>query len=314
MIKIKSFVPTNNFSRIYWEFFDDYMIAKMKSLTIEYERDIRYEKINSIQSKRMVELDWIRATAFTLILLEIVSLGLGWLDISIPIIIKKTLAVCALLMLFPVFLRYEYYSFYDADNNFLASIKVNRKTKQLLLDAIKLIKQKTNITSEIYFDDALPSNKPNFQFSNFDFADFLNRETIMIYDDQIINIEKSLVEEITTITKFSGLSGKTKFAKLGNNNWDTFSSYWLFTVCITIIIMAIFFSEQVKGNDLAFSLSIGSLALTLPLSLLSFIKGDILVFYDKQDNSIFWTRVNRRNRDKLNNIVEFIKDREESQK
>jgi len=54
------------------------------------------------------------------------------------------------------------------------------------------------------------------------------------------------------------------------------------------------------------------LAITIPLYLLRFIKSEILVFYDKQDYGVFWTRVNSANRERLNQIVEFVKGKVES--
>jgi len=84
-------------------------------------------------------------------------------------------------------------------------------------------------------------------------------------------------------------------------------------MCITGISVFTFFAEQIRGSHLIFNLFISGLAITIPLYLLKFIKSEILVFYDKQDNGVFWTRVNSANREKLNQIVEFVKIKVESQ-
>jgi len=83
----------------------------------------------------------------------------------------------------------------------------------MIFEAIKLIKQKTEITNETYFDTSFSSDHPVFQFSEFEVADFLNKSKVSVYDDKIINVEKSLAEELTTVVRFDELSGKTKFAK-----------------------------------------------------------------------------------------------------
>lgn len=314
MIKINSFAPIDNFTRTSWKFNDNHLVVKTRSLIFDYENEVEYEKIKSIRSRRVTDLNWIWASFITIGLLGIITLGLSWFDIHVPgrPAIEKGVVIFALVMLFPAFRKYDYYSFLDADNNFLATVRVNAGNKPSLLEAIKLIKQKTKITSELYFDDPLPSNSPVFQFTLFDFADFLNKSKVNIYDDRIIDIEKSLVEEVTTVIKYDELSGKMKFAKMANNKWDYVWSYWLFFVCITGISVSTFLAEQLKGNYLALNLFFGCLALLIPLFFFRYIKSDILIFYDKQDNSVFWTRVNALNREKLNQIVEFIKNKIES--
>jgi len=48
MLKINSFYNVNNLMRIVWEFYDDHVIIKTKSLTVDYENEVKYEKIKFI--------------------------------------------------------------------------------------------------------------------------------------------------------------------------------------------------------------------------------------------------------------------------
>lgn len=315
MIKINSFAPTNNFARSSWEFHDDRIVVKIKSLNFDYDNEIKYEKIKSIQSRSMREFNWIWASFVTVGLLGLVSIGLNHFCITSPTIdlVKKIVVALALAMLLPAWVKYEYYSFLDADKNFLATVRVNKKNKQTLLEAIKLVKQKTKIINETYFDDSLPNDAPAFQFSEFDFADFLNISKVRVYDDKIIDVEKSLAEEVTSVIMFDELSGKTKVMKMGNDKWDYVWSYWLSFLCITGISIDTFFPEQLKGNYLYLNLFYGGLALIIPLFFVKYVKSEIIVFYDKQDTGVFWTRVNSANREKLNQIVEFVKNKVEPQ-
>lgn len=315
MIKINSFAPTNNLRRSSWEFHDDRIVVKIKSLNFDYDNEVKYEKIKSIQSQSMREFNWIWTSFITVGLLGLVSMGLNHFCITSPAIdvVEKIVVAFALAMLLPAFGKYEYYSFLDADKNFLVTVRVNKKSQSTLFEAVKLVKQKTEIVSETYFDDSLPNDAPAFQFSEFDFADFLNKSKVSVYDDKIIDIEKSLAEEVMTVIRFDELSGKTKVIKMGNEKWDYVWSYWLFFLCITGISIATFFAEQMKGNYLYLKLFYGGLALLIPLFFLRYIKSEILFFYNKQDNSVFWTRVNSANREKLNQIVEFVKGKVESQ-
>jgi hypothetical protein len=315
VIKIDSFSPIDNFTRRSWEFYDDRIVVKTKSLTFDYENEVKYEKIKSIQSRSVREFNWIWTSFITVGLVGIADLGLGYFCITSPIIdvVEKVFITFALAMLPLAFLKYEYYSFLDADKNFLATVRAGKKNKPMIFEAIKLIKQKAEITKETYFDTSFSSDHPVFQFSEFDIADFLNKSKVSVYDDKIVDVEKSLAEELTTVVRFDELSGKTKFAKMGNDKWDYVWSYWLFFVTISGISISTFFAEWLKGNRLFGNLYFGGLALLIPLILMRYIKSEILVFYDKKDNGVFWTRVNKANREKLNQIVEFVKGKVESQ-
>lgn len=314
VIKINSFTPIINFTRRSWDFYDDHMVVKTKSLTLDYDYKVKYEKIRAIQSKRIADLNWLWASFITIGAFEIISVGLGWLDINFSAIIDKLVVSCALLMIFPAFRQYEYYSFLDSDKNLLATVRVNSKNKKSILDAIELIKESAKITSESYFEDSLPKTPPVFQFTEFDFADFLSKSKVFVYEDKIIDVEKSLVEEVTTTIKYDELNGETKIAKISKDSWDTIWSYWMIFVCISGISAATFFTEQLKDSQLAFNLFFGGLALLIPMYFLRYIKSEILVLYDKQDNGIILATINSKNREMLNQIVEFVKGKIESQK
>ena len=45
---------------------------------------------------------------------------------------------------------------------------------------------------------------------------------------------------------------------------------------------------------------------------LKFIKTEYLIFYDKNDDGILGIGINKRNQEKLNQIVEFVKSKVES--
>lgn len=316
MIKINSFTPVDNFTRKSWEFYDDHMVVKTKSLTFDYENEIYYEKIKSIQSKKMPDLNWLWASYIASGTFVVIAVCLHWLDIIVPDfdVIAKVFIACTLAMMLPAFRKYEYYAFRDAEKYFLTTIRVNHKNKASLIEAINLIKKKANIVNETYFDDSPPNDAPIFQFTEFDLADFWKKSLVSIYDDKIIVIDKSLAEKVTTVIKIDEFSGKIKYAKIGNNNWDHVWSYWLLFVCMTGIAAFTFFAEKLQGNYLFLNLFLGGLALLVPLFFFRYIKSEILIFYDKQDSTIFWAWVKSSNREMLKKITKFIKDKVESQK
>ena len=308
MIKINSFYPTDNFTRKTWEFYDDKLVVKTKSLTFEYENEIKYEKIKVIRNKRMVNLGWLWVAFTTAAILGGVIIGLDYFHVYNPAIqiIEKAIAILVLIFIIPIFHKDEYYSFLDADNNYLTSIKIDNKSRKSLSEAINLVKNKTKIVSEVYVNNSLPNTPPVYEFTILDFPDFLSRSTVRFYEDKFIDVEKSLAEELTTVIKYDELSGKTKTAKMGNSNWSNALCNWgifLGTISISLLVL---FPKQIYGNWIFLRLYFGGLLLLIPMFLLKYIKSEILLLYDNNDEEIFWTRINSANREKLNQIIGFI--------
>jgi len=316
MIQINSFIPTDNLTRRTWEFHEDKIVVKIKSLTIDVENEIRYEKIKSISTKKTADLNWIWITFFIFSILSVATLGLGYFHLMNPTlrVIEKVIAAIALLLALPSFRKHEFYYFWDAEKYHLANVKIDNDKKRVqITDAINLIKQKTEIITEIYLSDPLPNTPPVFEIVEFDFPDFLNKSTTRFYDDKIIVTHKSIVEEFARLKKYSEFNGKTKTARVGNDNWNYVWCYWMLFVCIAGFSISTFFAKQVSGNLHFAGLFFGGLALLVPLYFLKYIKSEFLVFNDKNDDGILGIGVNKKNREKLNQIAEFIKGKVESQ-
>jgi hypothetical protein len=311
VIKISSFSVVQNLSKWIWEFDNDKMTVKIKSLITEFEREVPYEKIQFIRNNSTADIEWLWVSFLVIVLLGLVRMGFNYFSVvnSTIDIAEKVIVVLALSIDVLVFRKQEYYWFFDADKNLLATIMIDKKNKQLLLDGIGLIRQKNKMLGETYFDDPLPSAKPVFQIEEFDFADSLNKCKNGFYEDKIVIVEKSLIEETTTIIKYDELNGQTKFAKIGNDKWDSILFYWLYFMCITGMFTLVFFAEQLKGNYFYGKLFYVGFALLVPLFLLKYIKSEILFFHDKKDNGIFWVMAHAKNREKLNQIIEFVHEK-----
>ncbi len=316
MIQINSFNPTDNLTRRTWEFHENKIVIKTKSLTIDVENEIEYEKIKFIRSKKSANLSWIWISFIIFGILSVAKLGIDYFCVSNAIIesIEKVIAVLALLLMLPSFRKHEFFYFIDAEKNRSINIKIDNDKKRIqIAEAINLIKRKTDIITEIYLGDALPKTNPTFEVVEFDFPDFLNRSTTRFYEDKIIETYKSLVEEAIKITRYDELNGRTKTAKLGNDNWGSVWSNWLIFVCITSLSISIFFSEQVSGNQFFVKIVLGSFALLIPMFFLKFIKTEFLIFNDKNDDGILGLGINKKNHEKLNQSEAFVKSKVESQ-
>ena len=129
----------------------------------------------------------------------------------------------------------------------------------------------------------------------------------------LVGVEKSLVEKVTTVIRYDEFNGKTKVVKMANDKWDNVWGYWLYFICITFLSIVFFFGKQLQGNYLLLNSFYVGLGLLIPLFFLRYIKSEVVIFYNKEDNGIFWLNVNSANREKLNQIVDFVKGKVESQ-
>jgi len=315
MIQINSFIPTDNLTRRVWEFHEDKVIVKTKSLTADVEKEIKYERIKFIRTKKSADLSWLWISFFTFGVLSVAMLGLGTFHLINPTVrlIEKAIAAIALLLMLLSLRRHEFYYFLDAEKYHLANVKIdNDKKRAQIADAINLIKQKTEIINEFYLNDPLPTTPPVFEIGEFDFPDFLNKSTTRFYDDKIIEIHKSIVEESARVTNYSEYNGKTRTDRVGNDNWNYVWCYWMLFVVIAGFSISTFFSNQICGNALFPKLFFGGLALIIPMYFLKYIKSEFLVFNDKNDDGILGIGINSKNRQELNQIAEFVKSKVES--
>lgn len=316
MIQICSSIPTDNSTRRIWEFHEDKIVVKTKSLTVDVENEIRYEKIKFIRTKKTADLRWLWMTFTIFCILSVTMLGLGYFHRINPTLslIERVFAVIALLLALPSFHKDEFFYFLDGEKYHLANVKINNEKKRVqIAEAINLIKQKTEIITEIYLSDPFPNTSPTFEIVEFDLPDFLNKSTTRFYEDRVIEMHKSLAEESVRVAKYNEFNGKTKTARFGNDNWDYVWCYWMLFVLITGLSISIFFPKQISGNSFFAGMFFGSLALLIPLYFLKYIKSEFLVFNDKNDEGILGIGVNKKNREILNQIAEFIKGKVEAQ-
>lgn len=317
MIQINSFIPTSNFSRRVWEFHEDKIVVRTKSLMVDVENEIKYERIKNISTKKKADLSWLLMTFIIFGILGFTTLVLVYFGLSNPTtnLIRKAVAIFALLLMIPVFHKSEFYVFFDAEKYFLADIKIdNEKKRALITEAINLIKQKTGMITEIYLSNPLPSISPIFEVVEFDFPDYLNQSITRFYEDRIIEIHKSLVEETARVTKYNELSGKTKIVRAGNDNWLNVWFFWFMFVGVAGFSAVLFFPKQIGGNPLVFNLIFGSAALLIPMFFLRYIKREFLVFNDQNNEGVLGIGINNKNRERLNQIVEFVKGKVESKR
>jgi hypothetical protein len=311
MISIKTFQISKYFERRTYEFFDEKLIVKIKSLMAETEYEVKYEKIKVIETLKQVDSGWVWA-GFALLSLPVIIFLLFNLQVeSHPILqmIQKVLLVLGLILYIPAFRRNEFCFFLDADRNYLVTIRVNNKNRKSLQEALRIIKQKAEIIGDMNLINPVAELAPVFEMTQYDLPDFGNKSNVRFYEDRIIDYEKSFAEETLGEVKYSELSGKTRVVKSGNSNWDYASSYWLVFFCSAFLFIFAFFPQMIRF-DLPYPyLAIGGLVLIIPLYLMRFVKEDVLLFYNNNDVCIFWMKRNSANSKKLDEIVEFLQSK-----
>ena len=130
----------------------------------------------------MVNLGWLWVAFTTAAILGGVIIGLDYFHVYNPAIqiIEKAIAILVLIFIIPIFHKDEYYSFLDADNNYLTSIKIDNKSRKSLSEAINLVKNKTKIVSEVYVNNSLPNTPPvyetAFSLVVWHYAEFLEKQ------------------------------------------------------------------------------------------------------------------------------------------
>lgn len=153
-------------------------------------------------------------------------------------------------------------------------------------------------------DDPLPNVSPDIDIVQYDIPDFLNRSIIMFYEDKMVEVDISLLEERATEINFHELSGKTKLIKTGNNSWE---DHW----CIGLVIMPTVYitMELFFQNSLSIYVFLAGAFLPILLSLLKYIKQEYLIFYNNDDKALFWIKRTKRDRAIVDQTEKYIQER-----
>lgn len=311
LISITHFSPLENFMRRTWEFHEDKLVVKIKSLRVDHEYEVSYETITRIRNGKFRDLNWLWTAFIITGVSGIVSLLLGVVGVSnaIALWIQKAALIVAYLMFIPAFRTVEWYFLGDADGNNVASMPMDGRSKESLLEAINQIRQKSATLQEMYIGDPLPSSSPEFEAFDFDFANFLNKSTVRFYEDRLVDVEHSIAEESVFVVNYDELGEKPKVAKIANDKWDYVWSYWLVFVTIAVCTAYGFFFKQLCGNFSFARVAIGGLLLLIPLFLMRYIKREVLILSDKKGQSVFWTWIGRANREQLMQAAAFVEEK-----
>lgn len=308
MIKLSYFYLFSNFLSIAQEFGEDHARVKMKSLVSEREYEFKYEDIVKISFENHANS---RQMSFGFGLLAILMLILAFspnaiISESLPLMIIRFLFVLSTILFLSGFIKNRYYYLLDANNHVLALIRVTSSNYDLIVKVVELVRTKSGVLKENTFDEPFPSSRPVFELVSYDIPNYLNKSITRFYEDEFIEFNSSIYGENVSNYRYDQLSGNVYRGKQGNDAWD--SIFWLVLVISGIIIGS--FSAFNIPSRAALLITAAVLAILLVVSfLLRYAKQEILGLYDKGNQIVFWTWINRANREKVESIIKYVQTR-----
>lgn len=307
MIKITSFHPFSNFLRRTQEFQENKASVQIKSFTFEREFEFEYKDVAEISCEDSASEDQVNFGFNLLVIGEAFLVLFYILDIdSVLLQFAQAIYVLAAVLLFTGFIKNRYYYFSDRNEKHITSIKMTRKNRSLIKNAIQLIKSKSESIREFTPEKPFPEIKPIFEIMEYDTPNYFKKSIERLYENELIGYEKNMVSESVYSVKYCLLNREVYRGKRGNNSWDivVWATLILSSIIVDIYIMSDFFSK----TTLFFTLAVLGILLAISF-LLQFVKYEVVGLYDKSKDIAYWTWVNNSNREKVEEIIEFIQSK-----
>lgn len=307
MIKITSFDLFQGFLQVTHEFHEAKSAVQIKSLTFEHSFEFEYKDVSEISdgfftsSSTTVGFWVMLSTAWALIIFcNWFYKNLIWLH-TIQIIFVSGI------ILFTIgFIKNRYIFISDKNRNILARIRQSRKNSSAIVQAIKKIKKTSKKITEISSADPFPPSKfPEFEHKYMGFSKF--EKTIdKFYKTEIIGSTQSIYGRHAYKIRYDLLNGDTYRGKVSFDIWEfMFPLAGLFLS----IIVGIHYGFRVPSWEYTPFISyilIGALIISW---FLRFVKREVFGFYNKNGQIEYWAYVNRRDKEKVEKIIEFVKSR-----
>lgn len=306
MIKITSFYLFQNFLRITQRFYEEKAIVTVKSLTVEREFEFEYKDVGKIYQDKTSSTSQIEfafgAIAFFLVLSVFFLDNL--LKNSILLNVLQILVTTIALLFITGFIKYRYYTFLDDDNKVITYIKNSHKNRDAIKKIIELVKRKSNSVDELNSDNPFPNKNHKIELIDYDVPRYFSKCTTRFYEHELITTVRSLVEDSLSKVTYEQLNGKVSQGKEANDGWD--SAFWIILVFAGLMtLIDIVFNIFPKTIFIHTLLSLGIL---LVISLLmKYKKQEIAGFHDKTNKIMYWTWVKKSNKEKIEEIIKFVK-------
>lgn len=308
MITIKSFLPFRNMLRATHEFHDEKAIVKIKSITLEREYGFDYKDVMEISDAFHMDSDKASFGFWLLVFSAFILAAFSSRLHSIPLLlhIMQITFACGLFFYITSFKKSWRIFISDGKSNTLSYIVQNRKNQEFIPQIIEMIKDKSKGLIEISATNPFPEEQPEFEYTENNYSN-IARITHKYYESEMIGFHKSPFEESIYRVSYNHLSGKIRRGKETVTVWG-----WPFTFAVLMIsiVGAIYFGFDIKINAsiLKYSLYLVYVLVAIELVLLpiSLIKREVVGFYDKNEKVAIWFLINKKNKENVEKIIEFV--------
>jgi len=311
MIEISTFYPFQNLLKVTQIFHEDMVVVKVRSLSYEHEYDFKYKDVDEVSDSFSADTNQM---GFSVALLTLTFIGLSVFDSQVlahPIwlLIGQVAYILGLVLLFWGFKKVHYLYLIDKQDTILTTIRENNRTHKLIPEIMELIRNKSKTLNEISMSSQFPDKPFKYEYIAYDFSN-PEKITDRFYDDEVIGIQKTLFRKRIYQTNYNELDRKLYRGKVTNG-----VSGWLFNLAfgVSMITLGFYF---ILGISFGMHLSrevfyfIGIFWVLFVASLpLNLFKREIIRLNDKNGNTAYWTFINKKNKDNIETILEYVQSR-----
>jgi hypothetical protein len=312
MIKITSFYPFSNLLTVSQIFSEDHATVTIRSLTSERNFEFAYTEVAKIHhtseaSSNQISFGFVMMgfpLAFFLITFFLSEENV--LRSSSILLLIQFLYIIAFLILITGFVKQDFYYFKDNNNATITYIKSTKKNNDKVKDVVKFILNKSPSCQEVNVTSPFPEDRCVFEVIEFDPAYYFSKSITRFYSEKLIVFHKSLIHKIVVLANYNEFNGEVFRGKESNESWDI--AYYLLLILALTVSGAIVFPNLIPAKIIAYTLIFIGLLSVVSL-LMKYSKREIVGLYDKNGKILYWTWVNKANRDRIEEIMEFVKSK-----
>jgi hypothetical protein len=307
MIKLTSFYPFAGFLRVTQEFHEDKFVVKTKSLTFEQETEFRYDQVAEISDSYQSSSSQMNF-GFWLIFIVCAAFLFACNPIYANIVllrIVQAIYIWGVLLCITGYIKGWYIILSNENDDVLTTIKQTSRNHKTISQITELVKGKSNKIREISATKPFPDENPAFEYVYRDVSN-LNKTVDRFYEDEMFGFEKGFFYKRSYVIKYNELSGKILKGAKGINMFGGFITIFAF-VCFA---MAGFYRAFNILPRIFFTYTFYAFLIALAISfLMQFIKRETVGFYGKNETLKYWAYVNRGEKEKIKNIIEFVQSK-----
>lgn len=311
MIKLTSFLPFQNFLRSTQEYHEDKALIRIKSLIVDREYEFKYKDVAEILDSFKCEHNQLTFGFWLLGFSTLMAFIFDSYLYAHPFLlrIEQVVYIAGLLIFFTGFKKTWWFYFIDENDTVITYIKQTRHNRDLIPQIIELIKQKKVDIKELTAADPFPDEPFEHELIEYNLPEY-EKITERFFQHEIIGIRQNPFSETAYRIQYKNLNVKVFRGKINNDIANAFFS--------VATIVASIYGGYILGFSIPYELPFSKPMAYLTISLvaiavlslpLNLIKREVVGLYNKDGNIAYSTHVNRKNKDKVEKIIEYVASR-----